>query len=223
MSNLTQGRVVHGGTEIFRREAGRIEEAVGPGRLPILTWGARKLRDLPRRYYAYNTEPLHVPGKLSAQYRALLDGAERVFDYSTANAEFYPRCEFRPIRLGPVQPPAPAERCTEDVLFYGLVTERRRPVIEALGATVAEDLFGDALVAAIRGARIVLCVNAYDDRNGNPFRAFPALECGGRLLVESTREPWFNEAVAPHAALAPYEDIVPRCRALLGESARCAA
>lgn len=211
---MRTGRVVHGGYPLFRELAPRIEQAVGPGDLPILTVGAKHL-ETPARYWFYNTEPLHVARKRTPRLMSLLDGAERVLDYSARNAEVYSRSEFKPVALGPVpSPPEPAV-CEIDILFYGLVTERRRGVLDALQATVVDRVFGAALEALIQRSRLVLCVNAWDERNGNPLRAFPALEYGARLVAERCEEEWYNRAIEPHATVVPYELLIDSCRRLL--------
>lgn len=204
---------MHGGVPFFREIAPRIEEAVGPGSLPILTRGMLG-QPTPSRYWFYNTEDLHHARKRTPAYLALLDGAERVFDYSEANVASYPRSEFRPIALGPIRLGPPAERPL-DVLFFGHLTPRRKAVLDALDARVMDGLHGDALAATIRSARVVLCLNAYDDRTNDSFRVYPALECGGRLVVEACQEAWFNDAVRPYAHVVPYDRLVPTCRQLL--------
>ena len=100
--------------------------------------------------------------------------------------------------------------CDVDVLFYGLPTPRRQVVLNALPTTTIH-AFGAARTQGIRRAKIVLCLNAYDDVNGNPFRVFPVLEAGAYALVERTQESWFNEVVEPHARVVPYADLVVAC------------
>lgn len=216
MAEIKTGRVVHGGYAFFKEAAPRIEAVVPAGDLPILTRGALHLPLPSTRYWFYNTEPLHVRGKLTIKYRALIDGAERVFDYSEPNLRWYPphrHIEFCPIQLGTVGPPPDLATCDVDILFYGYLTPRRQQILDALPVTVTVvEAFGAERAKWIRRARTVLCLNAYDDVNGNPFRVFPVLEAGAHAIVEQCQEDWFNRAVRAHTAVAPYAGLVSLCQ-----------
>lgn len=216
------GRVVHGGYSFFKEAAPRIEAVVPPGDRLIVTRGALHLPAPIPPYWFYNTEPLHVRGKLTAQYRGLLDGAERVFEYSMPNLAIYPRAEFRFIQLGNVGTPPDLVTCDVDILFYGYPTERRRAILTPLAATIVT-AFGDERTHWIRRAKIVLCLNAYDTVNGNPFRIFPVLETGAHAVIEHSREKWVNEVVEPHARVVHYAELVPTCRRILQELEPCGA
>ena len=213
MAGSVSGRVVHGGAVFFRDAASRIDAAVPAGDRPILTRGARHLRP-PARYWFYNTEPLQVPHKRADWYCSVLDGAERVFDYSAPNLAWYPRAEFCPIQLGTIRPPSDLKACDIDILFYGHPTPRRLAVLDALPVRTVT-VYGDALVPWVRRATITLAINAYDDVNGNPFRTFPALEWGGRLIVERCHEAWFTEVIQPHALIVAYPDLITTCQTVL--------
>jgi hypothetical protein len=186
---------------------------------PIYCRGSYR-QEIPARYWFYNGEPLHA--RFRDDYREAMDGAERVFDYSERNADVYPRSEFCPLILGDVPEPVGAENCDVLVLFYGLLTERRRAIMEQLIGTVrgpvvvTDGHYWDDLVRWIRRARVVLCLNAWDDISANPCRAFPMLECGGRLLCERTQEDWFNDVVAEHAPVVPFDEFVPRAIEMVG-------
>jgi hypothetical protein len=207
-------RVAHGGYAFFREAAPRIAEAVGEGDAPILTRGAIHL-NLPERYWFYNTEDLHHPAKRNAHYMAILDRAERVFDYSEPNLRVYPRAEFAPIRLGKVMPaPAPAA-CDVEVLFFGTLSLRRRVITEAVEATTILGVHGDALAGWIRRSKIVLSLGTHDNVNNDSFRVFPALEYGARLVVESCQEEWFNRLVARYATVVAYKDLVMTCQEMI--------
>jgi hypothetical protein len=218
-AEVTAGRVFHGGYPLFRDVASRIEEAVGEGDLPILTRRALRMRrSIPPKYWFYNTEPLHVPAKRAVDYMALLDGAERVLDYSERNLEFYPRAEFRPIALGEVTPPPDPGACDVDVLFYGYLTPRREAIVTALSATRIDRVYGEDLVPWFRRSKVVLCVGSYDDVNNNSLRVFPALERGARLLVEACQEEWFNRIAARYAVVVPYGGLVAAAQEMLEDS-----
>ncbi len=213
---LVTGRVVHGGYHFFKEAAPRIEAVVPPGDRLIVTRGALHLPAPTPPYWFYNTEPLHVRGKLTREYQALLDGAERVFEYSEHNLQFYPRAEFCEIQLGEVGMPPNLAACDVDILFYGYPTERRLAILTPLAATIVT-AFGVERTHWIRRAKIVLCLNAYDTANGNPFRVFPLLEIGAHAVVEHSREKWVNEVVEPHAWVVHYAELVPTCRRILQE------
>lgn len=210
-------RVVAGASEFHRMMAGRYQEAIevlvgrddnGP---PIYCRGSYR-QELPDRYWFYNGEPLHA--RFRDDYRKVLDGAERVFDYSEHNVNVYPRSEFCPLILGDVLEPPNVKDCDVLVLFYGLLTDRRRAVMgELIGAVrgpvvVTDGHYWDDLVDWIRRSRVVLCLNAWDDVSANPCRAFPVLEYGGRLLCERTQEEWFNCAVEAHAPVVAFDELV---------------
>lgn len=211
------GRVVHGGYRFFKEAAPRIDAVVPEGDRLILTRGALHLPLPAVPYWFYNTEPLHVRGKRTPQYMNLLNDAERVFEYSQPNLRWYLRGQFCPIQLGEVGTPPDLARCDVDVLFYGHVTPRRQVVLNALSADTIM-AFGGVRDNWVRRAKIVLCLNAYDDVNGNPFRVFPVLEAGGGHVVsEWCQEEWFNKAVEPHGLIVSYGDLVDACRQLLKE------
>lgn len=215
-SRLLTGRVVHGGYAFFQEAAPRIEAAVPMGDRLIVTRGALHLPLPTPPYWFYNTEPLHVRGKLTLEYRALLDGAERVFEYSEPNLQLYPRAEFCEIQLGAVGIPPDLATCDIDILFYGYPTKRRRAVLTVLPATIVT-AFGTERTHWIRRAKIVLCLNAYDTVNGNPFRVFPVLETGAHAVVEHSREKWINEVIEPHARVVHYAELVATCRRILSD------
>lgn len=211
-SRLLTGRVVHGGYAFFKEAAPRIEAVVPAGDRLIVTRGALHLPAPTPPYWFYNTEPLHVRGKLTREYRALLDGAERVFEYSEPNLQVYTRGELCPIQLSGLQSAPDLATCDVDILFYGYLTPRRQQILDALPVTVVT-AFGGERARWIRRAKIVLCINAYDDVNGNPFRVFPVLEAGAHVVVERCQEWKINRILqVSHTAVVPYDRLVSLCR-----------
>lgn len=203
-------RVQHGGYPMFRELAPRIEASIPAGEVPVLTranlHGAR-----PDAYWFYNTEQLHLGFRRSPEYMSLMDGAERVFDYSERNLEWYPRGEFAPLRL--TEPfREPGSGGAGGVLFVGLVTERRRQLLEGLGARTLTGIYGQERDDALRAAAVVLSVHAYDDRCNDAARVFPALEIGARVVAERCSERWYNDLVSRHAAMADFAGLADACR-----------
>ncbi len=207
--------MLDGGYPFFASIAPRIEQVVPSPGPPIVTLGAMLAAVVPESYWVYNTEDLHHREKLTPRYRSVLDCAARVFDYAEPNVATYPRGEFCPIRLGTLGTPSALDACDIDVLFYGYLTPRRERIVRAVGAYATDRVHGDALAVLVRRARVVLSLGAYDHRNNDAFRVFPALEAGGRLVVEACDEAWFNEVVVRHAPVVPYEDLIRTCRSQL--------
>lgn len=211
---LTTGRVTHGGYPFFRDVSSRIDEVVpdnGCG-TPILTRGALRMEgERPPRYWFYNTEDLHHGSKLTAEYRALMDGAERVFDYAEPNVELYPGAEFCPPKLGTIRGRHAPNGA--GILFFGHMTPRRAAVVRAAEAEAFNGLHGAALSEKILAAAVVLAVHAHDDRCNDAFRTFPTLEAGARLVAESCSETWYNLLLADRGAtVVPYEGLAEACR-----------
>lgn len=107
-----------------------------------------------------------------------------------------------------------------DVLFYGLMTERRRIILDSLrraGIDVIhlQDIFGKKRDKYIAAARIVLNMHA---REG---QAFEMVRCAyvlnNRVCVVSERgiERAIEVEFARGIAFADYEEIVPTCLSLL--------
>ena len=216
MATIQTGRVLHGGHPFFRAMAPRIEAAMSSGTLPIVTRGMLGQHPIPARYEFYNTEDLHHARKRTPAYLALLDGAERVGDYSSMNQAAYPRTQFRPIALGTVVPPRSTPRDPEiPILFFGCVTPRRAAIVDQLPVTVVDRVYDEALRDLITRSVLVLSIHAYDNRTNDSFRVFQALEMGGRVVAESSQEAWYDAAIRPHATVVPYEALVPTCRQLL--------
>jgi len=212
------GRVLTGGNGHFEDLAPKLEAMI-PGDLPIITWMGYHMGDTPERYYAYNSEDLRLPKKRSAAYMGFLDKAEQVYDYSANNQEFYPRGIFCPLTLDEDAVAAAREQELPEpdihVLFCGLVTDRRRPIVEAARAEVVTNKFGAKLTDLLRRARYVLSLGAYDSHNNLATRVFPALEAGARgILSEECGEPWFNRVAGRFCEVLSYEAMLARCQTL---------
>jgi len=81
-----------------------------------------------------------------------------------------------------------------DCLFYGALSERRREILSSLGKEVAIEqpaffLAGESKRGALRLAKTVLIVHAYDRSTSEPFRLAEAASCGALIVTEPQGDP----------------------------------
>jgi hypothetical protein len=132
---------------------------------------------------------------LDADYLDLLQRATTV-DYHAGNAQAY-QVSGRPVRTvrfghSPYleAPSAPLEERPIDVLFLGIVTERRAAVLRtmlAAGVNVMAPstfLYGEERDAMVRQAKVVVNISAYDSTRFEQVRASVVLSCGTPVVTE---------------------------------------
>lgn len=161
-----------------------IEKLVGA---PVLFFWNRESRP-EGPYNVYQTEDLTAAGKFEGQYKKFLDGAEKVYDYSKQNLEIYPG-EFLPY-LPDTSLKFNYEERLYPVLFYGMRTVRRRPFLNKV--RVEDNLDLDVMKALVP-EHWVLSVGSYSNRCNDLMRITPALNMGGRILMEKSQEDWCND------------------------------
>lgn len=165
------------------------------------------------RYAVYNTEVLKY--KLFPEYREFLDKADVVYDYSFNNLKYYPRAIFCPIKVSSISHRVFPKQF--DVLFYGVMSPRRRFVFSALqdvGLTCeyAENIYGSPLHDLIAKSKVVLSMGTYGCENNDSARIIPAIEMGGTVVAEKCEEKWFNNYISHYMChVVPTEKLVETC------------
>lgn len=187
----------------------------------------------------YETENQLDPNSLwrgpSTQLRHTLDRSRHPlipWNYSAINAEYWGD-EIRPLRPQPALPPTPRDLASRpvDVLIYGGANARRETIVRQcrdLGLAVqtvgwSSPLFGDALAAAEKQAKIVLNVHYYMPGIFEAFRCVPAVSRGALVVSEDSEGGEGHDLVF---ATAPYALLADRCQALVEhfrKEAECAS
>lgn len=206
---------------------------ITPGRIPIL-FGAHHLapesqRSLPADSIIYNLEQL-LPGYPWYQDHYLdVLGRFQVWDYSAASVERLRRSGIAsrvlhvPIGYAPILTRIAAVQEDVDVLFYGLLTERRQRVLQQLvdaGARVAalNNVWGTERDQWIARARMVLNMHQTDAGRFEIVRA--AYLLANRKLVVSEAAHAEEIDLDLRGGLIPcdYPSLVDTCRGLLTHS-----
>ena len=160
--------------------------------LPVYFYWDR-LMHISHPYVVYQTEDLDVADKLDATYSRLLNNAVKVYDYSLMNLT-YNEFEFKP--LMPKLDSTYSELDKEiDVLFYGLVTPRRRLIIDQLNMNVCikENLTLDEMKYLIPRSKWILSIGSSSNIHNDLLRTALALDLGGNIMLESTQETWYDD------------------------------
>ena len=175
-------------------------------------------------YIVHQLEPLDDVEGYSSRYPLyfdLLRGAAQVWDYSRTNIQALRGPGFPEVRYIPIGHSAGLERIPHapediDVLFYGGLTDRRRRVVEQLGAAGArvETLFncyGAERDAFIARAKVVLNVHLFATRHLEQVRLSYLLN-NRRFIVSEEGD---CDPYPGGLAYAPYEELADRCLAYL--------
>jgi hypothetical protein len=160
--------------------------------LPIYFYWDRLIH-IDQPYVVYQTEDLDLPDKLDVTYSRLLNNAVKVYDYSLMNLA-YNEFEFKP--LMPKLDSTYSELDKEiDVLFYGLVTPRRRLIIDQLNMNVCikENLTLDEMKYLIPRSKWILSIGSSSNIHNDLLRTALALDLGGNIMLESTQETWYDD------------------------------
>jgi hypothetical protein len=166
------------------------------------------------------------------RYIESLAGSLSVFDYSMENLAYlhekgicYPTTFFLPVGgvgtfgkpsvaevdlAAPAQTPASREKV--DVLFYGdIQNDRRRELLakisEQFTTLIVSDLFGDALQAEIRRARVVVNLHYYDNALLETTRIYECLSLGARVVSEVGSDQAEHESLREAVAFVPVGDV----------------
>lgn len=188
-------------------------------------WGRLAAAHNVRHYETENQfDPISPWRDPSAQLRHALDRARHPltpWNYSAINAEYWGD-EVRPLRPRPALPPTPRDLATRpvDVLIYGGASPRREAVARQcrdLGLVVqtvgwGAPLFGAALVAAEKQAKIILNVHYYMPGIFEAFRCVPAISRGALVVSEESEG---DEGATLVFETAPYYGLAYKCRDLV--------
>ena len=155
-----------------------------------------------------------------------------VWDFSAGNiARIRERCGSRhTVRLGIGfcdglrTVPAAAEQDI-DVLFYGLINDRRQRALDALHKTgltlvVASGVFGAERDALIARAKVVLNVSYYENAAHELLRTGHLLANRKAVVSECGAHTEIDDDLREAMVAVPYEDLTAACVALVRDDAR---
>lgn len=172
-------------------------------------WNRDEFIDYP--YVVYQTEDLeHGLGsayeKLAPRYKALLDNAAAIYEYSEANFQFSPyadRSIFKPL-LPNLESSYHSNKTDIDILFYGTMSERRKSIIrklsEKFNVHCIIDLDLKTQKALMMRSKWILSVGVMNNIHNDLIRVAPALNAGCNIMLEQTQEIWYNEYMQKHFA-----------------------
>ena len=152
-------------------------------------------------YVVYQLEQLSVNGKLSDRYIRLLSKADKIYDYSLLNLDYYPKNLMHKVEFLPFLPSIDSKshnnKCSNDILFYGYLSQRRINLLKSLNLKVRiHDNFSlEEMKSEIHNSKYVLSYGTYSNLHNDSFRVSLALNLGGNILYEETQETWYNDFI----------------------------
>jgi len=185
---------------------------------------------LPPQSIIYNLEQL-APGYpwFSDQYVKLLTRF-RVWDYSARNVDYLRRegrstaATHLPFRYSPCLTRVPAAQNEDvDVLFFGVKTERRRRVVQALverglNAVALTNVWGAERDAWIARAKVVLNMHQADIGEFESVRVLFLLANGKAVVSETAPGEQIDAALQGAFCAVPYDGLVEACIQLVADS-----
>ncbi len=171
---------------------------------------------IPNNAIIYNLEQL--PNNVSAHYLSLMQTHE-TWDYSKINIAWLKiqgiTATHVPVGYHRILEDLPAqEDKTIPILFYGCINERRKRILDEVGATSVFGVFGAELKALIAKSKIVLNVHYYENK------IFEITRCGylfaNKVCVVSENG---LEGDYPTGGFCPMERIAEWCDAMLRNDA----
>lgn len=211
------------------------ENRIEPGTKPII-FGAHHLADgqgvhIPPGSVVFNLEQL-LPGYpwYSKSYLSLLS-SNRVWDFSSRNVahllESGVNTSAVHVPLGYVQEFSRIEPRAEDVdvLFYGLISERRKVVLEALAnaglrVVVLTSRFGEERDQWISRSRVVLNMRYAEGGLFESLRVLYLL-ANRKAVVSELDNDEISSDLRAGMVMARYEDLVQTCVDLVNDAERC--
>lgn len=188
------------------------------------------LTGLPADTILYNFEQL-LPGYYWFQ-PAYLDLLRRfqVWDYASPNVRWLrdsgtaPTAEHVPPGYVPQWTRVPRAVEDVDVLFYGLISPRRRAVLEALQARgiklqVLQGVFGEARDLWIARAKLVLNLRLEDSGHFESLRVNYLLANRKAVVTEVPAADDWDADLLGGVRSAPYAELVEACLSLLADDA----
>jgi hypothetical protein len=157
--------------------------------------------DTDENYIVYQLEQLTVSEKLSEQYIKLLTKANKIYDYSSVNLNYYPKNLLYKVEFLPFLPSLTSKyhnnKCDIDVLFYGFLSPRRIEILKSLDleTKIDNDLSLDNMQREINNSKYVLSYGTYSNVHNDSFRVSLALNLGANILYEQSQESWYNDFI----------------------------
>ena len=157
--------------------------------------------DTDENYIVYQLEQLTVSEKLSEQYIKLLTKANKIYDYSSVNLNYYPKNLLYKVEFLPFLPSLTSKyhnnKCDVDVLFYGCLSPRRIEILKSLDleTKIYDDLSLDNMQTEINNSKYVLSYGTYSNVHNDSFRVSLALNLGANILYEQSQESWYNDFI----------------------------
>jgi len=165
------------------------------------------LKALPKnKYIIYQIEQLNQKtyGYQSVSYmHAILNNAYAIFDYSKTNVSYYPSdIQKRISIIKPIIGLVSQETTkTIDILFMGMVNDRRRPILdklkeynnkldkgERLNIEIVENKYGDELIEIIKKSRILFNIHAFPNAILEIFRIHDVIAHDIRIISEKPED-----------------------------------
>ena len=190
--------------------------------IPYIVICAQIMKALPPHYICYQMEQTINSRWLTDQYFAIMRNALAVLDYSLVNVGYfsqYPDIKkklfYCPIGLTEESVPSglPAEEQNYDILFYGdSHCERRKAMLDELqkdfSVRIETNLFGEAMLDAIRRSKIVINIHYYKDALLETTRIAEILSLGSSIIVsERSNDPDEDNRMAPFVDFVDIDDI----------------
>jgi hypothetical protein len=199
--------------------------------MPAIFCPPERLDAIPVGTIFYNVEDLeHQPADKQARILSILDRGFAVWDYSRKNLSWYAAAGYpgrvRHVGLGYARrldriARRPWEERDLDVLFYGVLTQRRVDIIGRLMRTrltvgVFHHIYGDLRDELISRSKVVMNVPACASFVAEcPRVTFVA--ANGRLCVSEQPQYALDPGWSDAVVYVPHEEIVATCEALAGD------
>jgi len=186
---------------------------------------------LPGNAIIFNLEQLHSGMLVQPHYLELLR-RRVVIDYSARNAallrEQTGNAHVHVLRIGYAESLTRIGKASVqdvDVLFYGVVNERRRRILDGLAAAglsvrALPGIYGKERDAWIARSKVVLNVHFYEDKIHEIVRTSYLLANAKAVVSEYDAQTEIDDDVRAALVAVPYEGLVAECVALMRDDAR---
>lgn len=186
---------------------------------------------LPGNTIIFNLEQLNSGVLVQPHYLDLLR-RHVVFDYSQRNAAIVrehtdnPHVHVVGIGYSPVLTRIESAKSQDvDVLFYGVINERRRLILDGLAAAglnvrALPGIYGKERDAWIARSKVVLNVHFYEDKIHESVRTSYLLANAKAVVSECDAQTEIDDAVRAALVAVPYDALVTECVALVRDDAR---
>jgi len=185
------------------------------------------LDTLPDGTILYNLEQIYGGKPLKPAYYQLTSKFT-VWEYSTRNYGVLQSLGTQNLELVPIgyvpemTRIKPADSLDIDVLFYGLLNDRRERVLRTLGSRglkvkILTSIYGKERDRYIARAKIVLNMHLYEAQIFEAVRVSYLLANSKAVVSEFNNESDMDEGYRDAVILSPYENLVDACIELLAD------